>query len=144
MPSLTGIYNKFKKNVFSPSDIDMATDTIKVALMTSGYVPDFDNDEFWSDISANESSGIGYTAGGEILQNKTITEDTVNNRGVFDADDVLWPGSTITARGCVLYKSTGNPATSKLIGYIDFLTNRSSSGGTFTIQWQSVGIALAS
>lgn len=140
----TGIYNKYKVNVFSPSDVDFLADTIKVALVTSAYVPDFDNDEFFSDVIADEVVGTGYTAGGIALTTKTVTEDILNSRGVFDADDINWPGSTLTARGCVIYKDTGVAGTSKLIGYIDFLTNRTSSGGTFTIQWQSVGIALAS
>lgn len=140
----SGIYNAYKVNVFSPVDIDFLADDIKVALIAPGYTPNFDTEEFFSDISANEVVGAGYTQGGISLANKSVSQDNTNNRGVFDADDINWPGSTITARGCVIYKNTGVAGTSKLIGYIDFVTNRSSSGGTFTIQWQSVGIALAS
>jgi hypothetical protein len=59
---------------------------------------------------------------------------------VFDADDVVWTSSTITARGAVLYKDTGTPSTSPLICYIDFGSNKSSNGADFTIQWSSSGI----
>lgn len=140
----SGIYNSYKANVFSPSDVDFLANDIKVALMSPAYTPDFDADQFYADVSADEASGAGYTTGGQSLTTKTVNQDNTNDRGVFDADDLNWPSSSITARGCIIYKDTGNPATSKLIGYIDFLTNRTSSGGTYTIQWQSVGIALAS
>lgn len=140
----TGIYNSYKANVFSPADIELLANDIKVALMAPGYAPDFDTEQFYSDVSGQEAAGVGYTPGGQSLTTKTVSQDNVNDRGVFDGDDIQWPGSTITARGALVYKNTGNPSTSKLIGFIDFGTNRSSSGGTFTIQWQSVGIVLAS
>jgi hypothetical protein len=135
----TGFYNSYKTNVLSPTGIDYSANTIKVALVTSAYVPDFDNDEFFSDVTG-EVVGTGYIAGGEILTGKTVTQDNTNDLGVFDADDLEWPTSTITARGCVIYKDTGTAGTSPLIGYIDFLSNKSSNGGTFSLQWQTAGI----
>lgn len=139
----TGIYNSYKTIVLSPAGLDLASVTLKVALVTSGYTPDFSTNQFYSDLT-NEVVGAGYTAGGEALANVSVTEDDADNRGVLDADDLQWPGSTITARGAVIYVDTGVPGTSQLIGYIDFGSNRSSNGGTFTIQWQSTGILLAS
>lgn len=132
------IYNSFKKKIMDGS-IDLDTDTIKVALVTSSYTPDQDVHDFFDDIT-NEVSGTGYTAGGASLANKAVTQDNTNNKGVFDADDVTWSTSTITARGAVLYKSTGTASTSALICYIDFTSDKSSSGGNFTIQWNASGI----
>lgn len=133
------LYNGFKKNIQN-GGIDLDSDTIKLALLTSAYTPDIDAHVNFSDVSANEVSGTGYAAGGASLANKTVTQDNTGNAGVFDADDVSWPGSTITARYGILYKSTGTPSTSPLIGYIDFVTNKISTGDTFTVQWDATGI----
>ena len=132
------VYNNFKKNIMNGS-IDLDTDTIKVALVTSSYTPDQDADEFFDDVT-NEVSGTGYTAGGATLASAAVTEDTTNDLGKFDAADVTWSSSTITARGAVIYKSTGTASTSPLIAYIDFGADKSSSAGDFTIQWSSSGI----
>ncbi len=132
------IFNSFKKKIMDGS-IDLDTDTIKVALVTSTYTPDQDAHDFFDDVT-NEVSGTGYTAGGASLANKAVTADNTDNEGVFDADDVSWSTSTITARGAVLYKSTGTASTSALIAYLDFGTDKTSTAGTFTIAWNAEGI----
>lgn len=132
------IYNSFKKNIMNGS-IDLDTDTIKVALVTSSYSPNQDTHEDMADVS-NEVSGTGYTAGGATLANKAVTADNTDNEGVFDADDVTWSGSTITARGAVVYKSTGTAANDLLICYIDFGEDKVSSSGNFKIAWNAEGI----
>lgn len=132
------IYNNFKKLIMN-GGIDLDTDTIKVALVTSSYTPDQDTHDFFDDVT-NEVSGTGYTAGGASLANKAVTADNTDNEGVFDADDVSWTTSTITARGAVIYKSTGTASTSALIAYLDFTTDKVSTAGTFTIAWNAEGI----
>ena len=119
--------------------IDLDTDTIKVALVTSSYTPNQDTHDNFDDVT-NEVTGTGYTAGGASLANKAVTADTTDNEGVFDADDVTWSSSTITARGAVVYKSTGTASTSPLICYLDFGSDQTSSSGNFTITWNSEGI----
>jgi len=132
------IYNSFKQKIMGNS-IDLENDTIKVALVTASYTPDQDNHEDFADIT-NEVSGTGYTAGGATLSNVSITKDNTDNEGVFDADDVTWSNSTITARGAVVYKDSGTPATSWLIFYKDFGSDYSSVAGDFKITWNSEGI----
>ena len=132
------IFNSFKRDIMN-GGIDLDTDTIKVALVTSAYTPDQDAHDNFDDVT-NEVSGTGYTAGGATLGTVTVTADNTDNEGVFDAADVTWSTSTITARGAVIYKSTGVGSTSKLICYLDFTTDKSSSSGDFTIQWGSEGI----
>lgn len=132
------IYNNFKKLIMN-GGIDLDTDTIKVALVTSAYTPDQDTHDFFDDVT-NEVVGTGYTAGGASLANKAVTADNTDNEGVFDADDVSWTTSTITARGAVIYKSTGTASTSALICYLDFTSDKTSTAGTFTIAWNAEGI----
>lgn len=138
MATTTVIYNSYKLNTLDAA-IDLANDTIKVALLTSSYTPDIDTHAFFDDLT-NEVSGTGYTTGGMALAGKTTTQDNTDNEGVFDANDLTWSTSTITARYAVIYKDTGTPSTSPLICYIDFGENFASASGNFTLSWNSEGI----
>lgn len=121
-------------------NIDLDTDTIKVMLVTSTYAPNQDTHDYRDDIT-NEVEGTGYTAGGATLANKAVTQDNTDNEGVFDADDVVWSNSTITARGAVIYKFRGGASSAdEIIAYIDFGTDKVSSAGNFTITWAAEGI----
>jgi hypothetical protein len=119
--------------------IDLDTDDIQVALVTSSYTPNVDSHDNFDDVT-NEVSGTGYTAGGADLTTETVSVDNTDDEGVFDADDLTWSSSTITARGAVIYKNTGTPSTSKLICYFDFGEDKVSSSGDFTISWNAEGI----
>lgn len=122
-------------------EIDWDSDTIKVALVTSSYTPNQDTHDYWDDVSANEASGTGYTAGGATLGSKTVAYTAGTNVTTFDAADVSWTTSTITARYAVIYDDTpATAATKPLIGYVDFGSDQSSSAGTFSIVWNASGI----
>ncbi len=133
------VYNSYRADQLN-GNIDLDTNTIKVMLVTSTYTPSAAHAVRTS--ITNEVAGSGYTAGGATLMSPTIT--VVGTTAVFDAIDITWPVSTITARGAVIYKSTGSAATDLLIGYIDFLTDKISNNGNFTIQWNSSGILVLS
>ena len=136
---------KLYGNVFLKAfnkEIDWDSDTIKVALVSSSYTPNQDSHDYWDDVSANEITGTGYTAGGKTLTNPTITYDAGTNVVKLDADDVSWTAATITARYAVIYDATpGSAATNPLIGYVDFGTDQSASAGTFALNWSSAGVA---
>jgi hypothetical protein len=134
------VYGKLGLSLFN-KEVEVDSDTIKVALVTSSYTPNQDTHQYWSDVVANEASGTGYTAGGATLASKTITYDGATNKVIFDAADVSWPSSTITARYAVIYDATpGTDATRPLLGYSDFGSNLSSSAGTFSLSWSASGI----
>jgi len=111
-------YNSGKVRIGN-QNIDYLNDTIKAALVGVGYIPDQDGDEFFSDI-ADEIVGGGYTAGGETLANKAITQNDVDNTADFEADDITaWDADTFTgAIAVIIYKDTGVAGTSPLIAYI--------------------------
>lgn len=133
------IYNNAKE-AFLNGDIDLTSDTIKLALVTSAYTPDADAHDFWDDVSANEVANSGtYSAGGATLA-VTVSQDNTDDEGVFDATDVSFTSATITARYAVIYKSTGTAGTSALIALIDFGSNQTSTAGTFTITFAAEGI----
>lgn len=133
------IYNSFKRDIMNGA-IDLDTDSIKVMLVTSSYTPNADTHTKRSDVT-NEVTGTGYSAGGSALANKAVTADTTDDEGVFDADDLTWSTSTITARGAVLYKSRGGASSAdELICYLDFGADKVSTAGNFTLQWNAEGI----
>lgn len=133
------VYNSFKADIMN-GNIDLNTDTIYLMLVTSVYVPDIDAHEKRSDIT-NEVVGTAYVAGGAAIGTPTVTIDDTNDRGIFDGVDVTWAASTITARGGVIYKSRGGAATAdELIAYIDFVSDKSSTAGNFTVTWDTIGI----
>jgi hypothetical protein len=138
------LYAKFPENALGgnsggDSPIDFLTDTIKCALVTSSYTPNQTTHEWWSDVSANDVSGTGYTAGGAALASKTISASSLVT--TLDAADPSWSSSTITARYAVFYKDTGTGGTSPLIAYADFGGNISSTNGTFTVVLNASGLA---
>jgi hypothetical protein len=112
---------------------------MKMALTTSSYTPNQDTHDYFDDVT-NEVSGTNYTAGGSALATK-VNSNTLNVVK-FDADDVTWATSTITARRAVLYDSTpGTSGTNPLMLWIDFGADKSSESGSFTIQFNASGIA---
>jgi deoxyribose-phosphate aldolase len=132
------IYNSFFTDL-SKGAIDLDTDTFKLMLVTSAYTPTKTHAKR-SDIT-NEVTGTGYTAGGATLANVTVTQDNTNDLAKFDADDVSWATSTITARGAVLYKARGGAASAdELVKYFDFGSDQSSVGAAFTVQFNANGI----
>lgn len=120
--------------------IDLDTDVIRVALVTSTYTPNQDSHEDYADITNEVANGNGYVTEGEQIGGAAVTKDNTDNEGVFDGNDVTWAASTITARGAIVYKDSGTAGTSWFICYLDFGSDQSSSSGDFTIQWNAEGI----
>jgi hypothetical protein len=118
--------------VFS-KQIDWVNDTVKVALVKSTYTPNQDTHDEWADVSANEATGTGYTAGGVALTSKTLTYNSSNNWWTFDAADTTFPNVTVAFRYAVFYDDSvsGKP----LIAYLDFGSNQSAAAEDLTLKW---------
>jgi len=134
----SGTYNQFKTELMNGT-YQLASDTIKAALLDSSHTFDADN-VGWASVSANEISGTGYTTGGETLTSTTTSQDDTDDEGVFDAADVSWDSATFSASHAVLYDDTTTSPADALICSIDFGGSQSVAGGTFTIQWATEGI----
>lgn len=108
------------------------TDTYKVMLVTSTYAPNKGTHTKRSDVT-NEVVGTGYTAGGQTVV-CTVAINTTTHLWTFTPATSTWPGSTITARGAVVYKSRGGLATAdNLVCYEDFGVDTTSTGAVFTV-----------
>lgn len=140
MTNVAKYYGKFFLSLAN-KEIDLDSDTLKVMLCTVSYVPDQDAHRYKSDVT-NEISGPGYTAGGQALTSVVVSYTGATNVFALSAANSQWTGATFTARVAVLYDST--PATDSvrpLIGYILFDADIPVTGSTFTITWDSSGIA---
>lgn len=124
----------------SRNEVNLLSDTIRVAVLTNSYTPNQGGDQFWSEISVNEASGSGYVAGGQTLANKSLVYDPVERRVTFDGDNVVWDPATLSGRYVVLYQDTGISTTSRLIGYGDAGAVQSSENAQFSVEWNVDGI----
>lgn len=119
---------------------DLDSDTLKVMLF-SAYTPAQDTHQFMTAIKAagTESSGTGYSAGGQALTTVTLTKS--GHVYTLDCDDVVWSSSTISATHAVFYDSTpGTDATNPGICYWDLGGTQSSSSAAFTLTINASGL----
>ncbi len=133
------------RTLIANGSVDLLTDTLKVMLLSSAYTPNKDHN-FISDISANELSGTGYTAGfggsgRKTLAGKTVTQDDTNDLAVFDANDVTW---TAINAGTVAYaavvKEVTSNADSPVLAVLDVSPDVATNGGDWTLQWGALGL----
>lgn len=128
-------FTKGGKNLVE-AEIGWVTGPINVMLMAAGYVFDQDGPEVYADVSPSEAVGAGYVVGGKLLANRSVVIDAPSNETHLLADDIEWAGSTITARGAVIYVNGG---AKPVLGYTDFETDRLTNLGRFLIEWPDTG-----
>lgn len=133
------ILNTAKKKLVDGT-FDLDTHTWKVALLTTATaLTAATTVDTYAEITS-QVTGTGYTAGGATLSGVSLTGTSTIT---FDANDVTWSASTITAKWAVLYSDT---ATNKdILGYVDLDTTSgsttvSSTAADFTITWNASGI----
>jgi len=142
------IYNEFKETVME-GVFNLATggDALYLTLHTS-YTPNIDTHDVWSDVSATEyGSGSGYTAGEDasnLLASQDVTEDTTNDRGVFDGTDhtysSLGPLTPAAPGHTIMHANLATPV-DPLILYWELGTT-ATNGGDYTLQFGANGIML--
>jgi hypothetical protein len=107
--------------------------TYKIALYTNAATLNASTTAY---TTVGETAGAGYTAGGNTLTiNVNPTLGPSGNTAYFSFADTTWSSSTITARGALIYLANGttNPA----VCVLDFGSDKSTTGGTFTVQFPS-------
>jgi hypothetical protein len=125
------IYPKAKEQMLQ-GGLDMSSGTVKMALIDLGTYTYNVSHEFFDDISGVVGTPVEITP-------KTFTN------GIFDSSsDVVFSSVTgDTVEALVIYIDTGNPATSRLIAFLD--TNQSGlpvtpNGGDITFSPNASGI----
>ena len=113
-----------------------SADTFKIALYTSSASLDASTTAY---SSSNEVSDSGsYSAGGGSLT--SVTPTTSGTTAICDFADISFTSATITARGALIYNSTNS---NKAVCVLDFGGDKTSTSGTFTIQFPTADASNA-
>lgn len=127
--------------------LNLTSDTIKVMLVNTSYVPDKDHN-FVSSITSGvtkELSGTGYTggfggSGRKTLASKTISQDDTNDIAYFDAADVTWTGINAGTIGWIaVIKEITSDADSPILAVLD-PADLATNGGDITAAWPTDGL----
>jgi hypothetical protein len=111
-------------------------DTFKCALYTSSATLDASTTAY---STSNEvASTGGYSAGGNTLT--TVAPTSSGTTAFTDFADTTWSTSTITANGALIYNSTQSD---RAVAVLAFGSDKSSSGGNFTIQFPAADASNA-
>ena len=111
-------------------------DTFKLALYTNSASFNAATTAY---TATNEVANSGsYAAGGGALTN--VTPTTSGTTAFTDFADLTFTSATITARGALIYNSS---ASNKAVAALDFGGNKTSTSGTFTIQFPTANASNA-
>lgn len=124
----------FKEQLLN-GDHDITNDTVNLALFTDSATLNANTTAY---AATNEVGASGtYAAGGATLQSATVgltkTSDTASTAFV-DFDDLSFTSATISAQAALIY-NTSSTATNAAIAVLDFGGVKTSTNGTFTIQF---------
>lgn len=123
------LYDKARER-FLRGQINWDTDTIKVCLVDKNvYSPNFTTHEYLSDVSSSAVVAQGVTLTGKASVG-----------GAADANDVTFTAvSGAEAEALILYKDTGDPASSPLLAQIDSATGLpiTPNGGDIIVVWDN-------
>jgi len=131
------VATSFKKQLLEGAhDFRSGGDTIKIALYTNSASLDASTTAY---TTSNETSGTGYSAGGQELTKVAPTSS--GTTGFTDFADLTFNTATITARGCMIYNdsATGDPA----VAVFDFGADKTSTAGSFTITFPTADASNA-
>jgi len=138
MALVSGAYGPTERDQWDASQlgIDLVSHTIKFALLTNTYTPNFDTHDQYVDLTNEVANGNGYTTGGVTLAGKTVTLGT--GLWTWDCNDFSWTSSTFTCRGGAAWDDTvtGDP----LIQAITFGSDVTVTAGTLGVTVNAAGL----
>jgi len=104
---------------------DLETDTLKMALFLATAELGADTLIY---TTTGETSGTGYTPGGNVLTGVTVL--TSGTTAYVDFADPTWDPASFTARGALIYNASKGD---KAIAVLDFGSDKTATT-TFTVQ----------
>lgn len=141
MASTITLVNNLSKYL-GDGTLDWDDDDVRCAMLANSYTVNAAHSVFADVSSAEVAAGGGYSAGGVLLANKSIS--LVGNVSHYSADPATWAALTKTYRFLALYaEKTVNALVNPLIGII--LVNNTPadiviSGADYSVQWNAAGI----
>lgn len=120
--------------------VDLSLTSNKISLFTNSITPNFSTDVGYgaAPYNANEVSGAGYTAGGQVVASPTLTESPPGTV-MYDLADESWTTSTITAARFALFYADALAGNNAICG-INLGADYSTVAGTFLITWAATGM----
>jgi len=110
-------------------------DTFKIALYTNSASLTAATNGYANSTGGEVANGNGYDTAGKTLSISQVPTSTGTGTTVFlSFGTINWTSSTITARGALIYRSSG-ANTNTAVAVLDFLADKSSSNGTFEVQF---------
>lgn len=127
------ICNSFKKEMLEGiHNFASGGDTFKIALYNSSASLDATT-SVYNPVAAGEVTGsLGYAAGGNTLTGQITAQS--GSTSYVNFNNVTWSGSTITARGALIYNSS---KANRAVIVLDFGSDKTTSNSAFTIQFPS-------
>lgn len=121
-------------------DVTLALGTAKVMFLSDAYVLDQDAHDYVNDVSANEVTGTGVSAGGVALSSPTTAIDAATNTVSLSGGNIS--GINVSACYAVLYVSTGTPSTSPLMTITDLSEGNGANVTVTGVTWNASGISF--
>jgi hypothetical protein len=116
--------------------INFALTTHKWAMYNNTETPAFQTETVYA--ATNEVTGTGYTAGGQTIVSPTFAVAGATAILTYDMADQVWASpTTVTARGAKLY---ADALSDNLLVGMNFGSDFTSTAGTFTIQFDALGV----
>jgi hypothetical protein len=139
MAITTAMCSSFKRDLLKGYH-GMDSDTFKMALFTSSATLGASTTGY---SSTNEVSGTGYTAGGQALDNGSVTLS--GTTAYVDFDDETWSTATITANGALIYntQTNGGSGTTDAVAVLAFGGDKTSTNGDFVVQFPTADASNA-
>jgi hypothetical protein len=113
-------------------------DSFKLSLHTSSATLNKSTTAYASSGLNEVANGNGYTSGGVALTEVTPTLD--GDTAITDFADASFTTATITARGALIYNDSQSD---KAVCVLDFGADKTSTSGTFTIQFPTADASNA-
>lgn len=122
-------------------------DVFKIALYTASADLSASTTQYTTE---GEVTGTNYTAGGIALTNLGVLTSTTLARGFTSFANAVFQDVSLTARGALIYNSTpsanaedGSVLVNPAVCVLDFGSDKSTTGGGFTIEFPSTTAANA-
>lgn len=115
---------------------NLLTDQLMIALYSSAASLSAATTAYMTE---GEISGAGYVAGGQRLVNPQVL-GPVGGVAYATFNDAVWPFSTLTARGALIYNQT---AQQRAVAVVDFLADQNSNTGDFHVKFPPPGPSTA-
>jgi len=140
----TAMPTSFKVEVLKGlHDLQLGADALKISLLkatASGSGTYGAASTNYSNITgaSDETSGAGYSAGGNALTN--VTPVAAGTTAICDFSDTTWSSASFTSCGAMIYNTNDS---NSACAVLSFSGDQTVSTGDFTIQFPAAGASTA-